>query len=295
MLAAQPVGGRTVRYGAIALCLGLLSTGCDKLKGALGKGGDAGAPASSSGGGSILSFLGTDFEGEITANVTTKTKAQRDVPSQIVFGIHKPKYRIDTSGGAPSDNPQRVSGGSFIIDPPAKKGWLLVPAQKMAMVVDFEKMKTMPKGQIPGMPNAPKGTPSAPPTQPPKIEKTGKKDVVAGYACDVWNILSEGKKVEACVAEGITWIDLTDLGMSSPELAVAAIATEANRFPLRVISFDAKGAEEARMETTKIEKKKLDDARFVVPPDYRVIDVAQMMGGLGGLPGGPGFAPPKTR
>jgi hypothetical protein len=165
----------------------------------------------------------------------------------------------------------------------------------MAMVVDFEKMKSMPKGQIPGMPNAPRGTPTTAPSQPPKIDKTGKKDVVAGYSCEIWNITSEGKKMEACVAEGLTWIDLTDLGVSSPELAVGAVATEANRFPMRVISFDAKGAEETRMEVTKVDKKKLDDARFVVPPDYRVVDMAQMMGGFGSIPGGPSFTPPKVR
>ena len=81
--------------------------------------------------------------------------------------------------------------------------------------------------------------------------------------------------------------------MASPTLGLAAVATEANRFPLRVVSYDAKGAEEMRMEVVKVEKKKLDDTRFVVPADYRVVDMTQMMNGLGNLPAIPPHAPPK--
>jgi hypothetical protein len=289
------------------LALSTLS-GCDKLKSALGKGnadgGTVSAGAGATSGGGVLSFLGTDFEGEIAATVTTKTKtgaAQKaSGPMQVVFGIKKPKYRIDVSGGAVSENPQFAQGGSIIIDPAQKKGWLLVPPQKMAMVIDFDKAKAM-KGQIPGLPGAPKGaTPTAPPipSTPPKIEKTGKKDVVAGYSCEIWNITHEGKRAEICVAEGITWVDLSDLGMGNPELAIAAVAGDANRFPLRLVSYDAAGAEETRMQATKIDKKSLDDARFIVPPDYRVVDMAAMMSGLGNLgnlPKGPPHPVPAPR
>ena len=70
--------------------------------------------------------------------------------------------------------------------------------------------------------------PTTAPSTPPKIEKTGKKETIAGYACDVWNITSEGKRSEVCMAEGLSWIDMSDLGMGSPEIAVAvaAIASE---------------------------------------------------------------------
>jgi hypothetical protein len=280
----MPANGRLAPAAAVLLILASSSLGCDKLKGALGKGDDAGS--SSSKGGGLLSFLGTDFEGEISANITSK-KPGAAPPSQVVFGIKKPKYRVDMSGGAAPTNTPGGAQGALLLDPPAKKGWILNPAQKMAIAVDFEKMKSMPKMNLPGMPNAPRGMPTNAPSTPPKIEKTNAKDTVAGYTCEIWNITSEGKRAEACVAEGITWVDLTDLGWSSPELTVAAVASEANRFPLRVISFDAKGVEEMRMEATKVDKKKLDDTKFVVPADYRVVDMAAMMGGLGGaFPGG---------
>lgn len=274
------------------LALGALSTSCDKLKAAVGKSDDAGAAAPAPGAGGLLSFLGSDFEGEITSTITTKGKAPVDGPSQIVMGIKKPRYRVDLVG-TPSKNPALAQGGAILLDPPAKKGFILVPPQKMAMLIDLEKVKNLPKGPIPGLPNVPKGAPSA----PPKIDKTGKKDVVAGYSCDVWNVIADGKRTEVCVAEGITWVDLGDLGWSSPELTLAAVASEANRFPLRAVTFDAAGAEETRMEATKVDKKKLDDARFVVPPDYRVVDMAAMMGGLGDLPTLPGTpnVSPKAR
>ncbi|MBX3262756.1 MAG: DUF4412 domain-containing protein [Labilithrix sp.] len=286
------MSSRHARHAALlvgCLALGVLSSGCDKLKAAIGKSDDAGAATSPPGSGGLLSFLGSDFEGEITSTITTKGRPPTDGPAQIVMGIKKPRYRVDLAGG-PSKNPTLAQGGAILLDPPEKKGWILVPPQKMAMLIDLEKTKSLPKGQLPGLP---KGTPSA----PPKIDKTGKKDVVAGYSCDVWNVVADGRRTEVCVAEGITWVDLGDLGWTSPELTLAAVATEANRFPLRAVTFDASGAEETRMEATKVDRKKLDDARFVVPPDYRVVDMAAMMGGLGGLPALPGTpnVAPKAR
>lgn len=254
--------------------------GCSKIK-ALG-GGDGDAAASGSGGGALSNLFGTDFEGEITMLMTSKKQGtKKNGPQQIVFGIKKPKYRLDTSGQS-LDDP--MNGGSMIIDLPTKKGYMLIHPKKMAMVIDFEKLKNMPKGQtIPGMPPSPKGAPGVP-SQPPTIEKTGKKDVVAGYSCEIWNITSDGKKSQLCAAEGITWIDIGELGVDSPEITLAAIASEANRFPLRVITYDPKGAEEFRMEATKVDKKKLDDGRFQVPADYKVVDMAAMMGTIPGVP-----------
>jgi hypothetical protein len=206
--------------------------------------------------------------------MTGKAKPQSAGPERIVFGMKKPKYRLDIAARTPDE------AGSVLFDLATKKGHMLMHSKKLALVLDFEKMKTMPKN-IPGMPNAPTA-----PSQPPKIEKTGKNDVVAGYSCEIWNVTSEGKKAEICAAEGITWLDVGDLGLTSPELTVAAVTTEANRFPLRVVSYDAYGKEELRMEATKVEKKKLDDARFVVPPDYKVMEMPALMGGFMGMPSG---------
>lgn len=234
----------------ILLVLVLASFGCDKLKAVAG--GDEG-------GTSIVGDLfKPDFEGEITMKMTPANP--KAGPQQtIVFGIKKPKYRMDMS---PTQGPQ----GSVILDLPTKKGWLLMHPKKMAMELDLEKMKN--GGGFPGLPGTPKGVPTAAPKTPPTVEKTGKKETIAGYGCEVWIVTSEGKKGEACVADGLSWIDMSDVGMGSPEIAVAAIASEGNRFPLRVISYDAKGAEELRMEAQKVEKKTLPPASFEPPADY---------------------------
>lgn len=263
---------------------------CDKLKGK-SEGG-----SSSSGGGGILSFLSGDFEGEITMNAKNR---QKGGPSQLVFGVKKPKFRIDASGGQISDDPMMAQGASLILDPPNKKGWALMPAQKKAMLLDFDKMKG--KGSPFGSSGG--GSLGGGTKNDAKIEKTGKKEVIAGYECEIWKITqSDGRKAEICGAEGITWIDLGDMGWSSPEIAVAATLSGANRFPLRIVSFDAKGTEEVRLEATKVEKKKLPDEQFVVPPDYQVMDLSALMQGLPKMPQGggmpnlpPGFVPPKPQ
>ncbi len=266
---------RSTTHAAVLIACVALG-GCDKLKGAVGKGDDAGAKPSLFGEG-VLSF-GNDFEGEITATV-----AKQNDTHPIVFAMKKPRYRVDFTGTSP--NPAFGPSGSFLVDPSAKKGWILVPPQKMAMVVDFEQAKA--KGGLPGIPGAPKGMPTSAPKEPPKLEKTGREATIAGYHCEVY-VVKEGAtvKAEVCLADGLTWIDLTDLGAGSPELALAAVATGANRFPLEVKMRDGSGVV---MTVTKVDKKKLDDARFTVPPDYRIVDMAAMMGGLlgpKGLPGG---------
>ena len=283
------------RRVAAALALSLLPTlACDKL--GLGKkdGGDEGGSAASGEG--VLSFLGGAFEGEITMLVTPKAKAS---PATMVFGIKSPKARLEIANQAVADNPLLAQGGAVLIDPPAKKAFVLIPARKQAMVIDFEKMKAQRSVRLPGQPGG-----GAVLTEPPKVEKTGKKEVIAGYTCEDWKVTSKSSRADMCVAEGIKWIDLSDLGMTSPEVALAAAASDLNHFPLRVVAYDDRNVETSRMEATKIEKKKLDDTRFAVPPDYQVVDLNAMLGALpglgavgttgGGRPGlPPGFVLPK--
>lgn len=292
---------RIALTAALAVSLGAVA--CDKIPGLSKKDADGGG-AAAGGKKGILSFLGGTFEGEITMSVSGAS-AGTSAPKQMVFGIKSPKVRLDTTGGPAG--PAGGEGAAFIIDPPAKKGYMLIAAQKKAMVIDFDKAK---QGAA-GLPGGKGGAVPAPPSEPPKIEKTGKTDVVAGYECEEWKITSKTSRVDMCVAEGIRWLDLGDLGMSSPEVSLAAAATNADRFPLRVIGYDAKGAQTSRMEATKIEKKTLDASRFTVPADYQIIDMAALMGGLGaigqppgvpGAPGGkvppglpPGFTPPKPK
>ena len=274
----------------------LATSGCDKL--GLGKKDADGGTVTTGGGFGGLSFLGGGtFEGEITMNLSGHGKSG---PHTMVFGIKSPKFRVDTTGNVAPDNPVLAQGAGFIVDPPAKKAYMLMPAQKKAVVFDFEKMKALRGARGPAGGPASTGAPA----DPPKIEKTGKKEVIAGYECEDWKVTSKTSHADMCVAEGIKWIDLGDLGLASPEAALAVAASDLNHFPLKVITYDEKNVEQNRMEATKIDKKKLDDARFVVPPDFQIIDMSAMLGGLQGGAGGrpgvppglpPGFVPPQPK
>lgn len=244
-------------------------TACDKLKGGSGEGG---API-------LGDLFGSDFEGEITSRITnTATPGKQQM---VTFGIKRPKYRMDVTD-ATTPAPQM---GSVIVDVPTKQGWMLVHPQKLAMPLDLTKPIAAP--QMPGMPGVPKNAPAAPST-PPKIDKTGKKDTVAGYACEIWNITSDGKTSEVCMAENLTWIDMGDVAFQGgSDVALTAAATGGNHFPLRVITHDAAGKEQMRMEAQKVEKKKLDDSRFVPPPDYKEFKPGQIPGLPPNLPSKP--------
>jgi hypothetical protein len=259
--------------------------GCDKI--GLGRKDADGGTTTTSGG--VLAFLDSSFEGDIAMTV----KKPSETPKSFTIELKSPKLRVE----APAEiaNGQAVS---VILDPPAKRATLLNHAKKQAMVIDLDKAKT---AHLPGFGGAPTpGAPATPsaPAEKPNIEKTGKKDSVAGYACDIWKITpKDGTHAEACLAEGIKWIDLGDLGIHSPEMAAAAALTDLNHFPLRLVSFDTKNIETSRMEATKIDKKKLDDATFTVPPGYQVVDIGALLQGLGapgaGASGRPPFPPPR--
>lgn len=275
-----------------AVCAG--AWGCNKIPGLAAKG-DAASTAPLAGGG-VLSFLDTSFEGEIAMTLTGKTMGARGgTPMTLTFGIKSPKVRVDIAGS--QENPMLAQSGGFIIDPPAKKGFLLMPTQKKAMVIDFEKVKAQ-RTNLPNFPGRPRGEGTAALSEPPKIEKTGKKEVVSGYACETWKVTSKASHADMCVAEGIKWIDVTDLGLSSPDLALAAAALDLNHFPLRAVVYDDKNVEAMRMEATKIEKRKLEEAAFRVPADYQLIDMNEMLRNIqafGAKDKGPAALPHKVR
>ena len=299
--------GRRIRFTSFAAlgtfgALVFATSACDKL--GLGKkDGDGGTTASGSGGG-LLAIFDKSFEGEVTMLASGKD-AGKGGPKTLVFGLKTPKVRVDANSDLAPTNPMFAQGVAFIVDPPAKKAYALIAAKKQAVVIDLDKAKTMKLPTMPG--SAGPSGPSAPsvPSEPPKIEKTGQKDTVAGYQCEIWKITNKnGSRAEACLAEGIKWIDLTDLGVQSPEIAAAAALSDMNHFPLRLVSWDPKNVEEARLEAQKIDKKKLDDTRFGVPADYQVIDISQLFGSILGAPSGrpgmppglpPGFVPPSKR
>jgi hypothetical protein len=118
-------------------------------------------------------------------------------------------------------------------------------------------------------------------------------DTVAGYRCEYWDITSDHKTGTVCMgSDGPSWFSIPVGGLPATSAWMAEVL-DGKHFPLRFIGYAQDGAtEQSRAEITKLEKKPVPDTTFQVPPGYRVIDVAQMMGGLGAIPGMPSGMPP---
>ncbi len=241
-----------------------------------------------------------NFEGEIgfmakeakadskTVNVLLEVKGDKvraDVPADLA--AQNPLGR-----GAP---PGKVYG---ILNGGEKKAFVVMEAQKQAIVFDLnkfaEKIKSSPPSLGGGAPGAPGGK------EPPKVTKTGKTEKVAGFECENWEIANaDGAKATACVGnEGASWFSLPLTGIPTAHAWMAELL-DGKHFPLRLVVFNKAGAEEGRIEITKIEKKTVDAAKFEVPAGFQTMDLEQMMsqmmsgmGGMGMPPGAMGSARP---
>jgi hypothetical protein len=278
-----------VRKFALAAPLSVLLVlvGCSRLRGDSSDGGE-------SSGGGLLSFLsGGPFEGEIALQIQDKKSGKP--PQTLVYEVKQPKMRLDVPPDAVASagpgSPVKGKSVWMLVDPPQKKMWAVTDDEKKAIVFDLGKMADDMKKMHPGSSGAPSTPGSSGGKPPPKIEKTGKTDKICGYKCDIWTITEDTKKTEICAAEGIQWFDLRSMGgTSDPRTIALATLTDMNHFPLRVVATEG-GAETERMEATRCEKKKMDDTRFQVPPGYQIIDLAQMLQGLGAFPSGSGRPP----
>ncbi|MBS0170634.1 MAG: DUF4412 domain-containing protein [Nitrospira sp.] len=128
---------------------------------------------------------------------------------------------------------------------------------------------------------------TAAPSSPPQsfddvvISRTGKRETVAGYPCDVYHVKdrSDGSTGEFCIAKEVGNTAL--LGMMTAQAGGASLWPGWMRemfkdggFPVKGVDRDAQGKEEARWEAVKIEPRPLADRLFVPPADYQKQDLA---------------------
>ncbi len=283
--------------------------GCGKIQSMLGQG-DAG----SSGGGGLLGGLGggddelsflSGFEGQIDLSVRGKIAAKATQPGQpeamnLSLLVKDKKFRMDLPNApGPTGVPMKGYG---VLDGTQQKAFVVTDTpEKMAIVFDLNRTGEQLKGLSADRPSA-QGA-KATPKPPPKVTKTGRKDKVAGYTCEDWEIASEdGSKVALCVAgRGFSWLKIPMLGAPA-EYAWMGELLDGSHVPLRAIMFEKDGREGGRVEVTKIEKKTVPPNAFEIPPGYPQMTLeqmlAKMMSGLGAgggrLPPGafPGGAPP---
>ena len=89
--------------------------------------------------------------------------------------------------------------------------FVVLDAKKQAIAIDFDQVGSHMKAFNRG----PHGGHDSPPADPPKVVKTGKKETIAGYACEDWDILNADKtKLTTCVAEkGVSFFHLPLTGL----------------------------------------------------------------------------------
>ena len=182
--------------------------------------------------------FGSNFQGEITMTTT-----HRNGPATtMVVKAKGDKLRVEM----PAPNGQMTSA---IYLPQENKMTLLLEAQKMAMDMDF------------GAPGAPQPNTNA---QTSATGKTGKKELVAGIACEDWVVNDpSGTRTETCIADGPPSLDLEALRHGK--------RTDSNQkktFPMRSVEYGKDGAELSRSEVTAVTREKLDDSVFEVPAGY---------------------------
>jgi hypothetical protein len=119
-------------------------------------------------------------------------------------------------------------------------------------------------------------------------------DKVAGLTCEQ-EVAEESRKMQRSVADqGASWFHFPITGIPT-EHAWALELMDGKHFPLRMIGYDKKtGAEEARVELTKFEKRPVAAAIFDMPAGYKVVDIGALFGRLAAAPGAAGagaFAP----
>jgi hypothetical protein len=185
------------------------------------------------------------FEGEILVNV--KDEASQKLPASITYDVKGNKVRC-----VPAAAPVRALG-----DLDAQRVYAIDDAQKAYDAIDAKPV-------------------AAKSVTPPKIQKTGKMEKVAGLDCEDWSIDEGTEKVDVCASKGIAYVDLAaDAKAGSAETPWAAALTSEKAFPLRVVVHDKSGKEEYRAEASKADRRKLDDALFALPTGYKTADLAK--------------------
>ena len=124
----------------------------------------------------------------------------------------------------------------------------------------------------------------------PEFTKTGKSEKILGYDCDQYIVKEENRETEVWAAKGLGTFMRPRMGgpmgggrggMGGGGQMPSAWEQEIRAkgfFPLRTVTKNADGKEEARMEVTKIEKKVLDASLFKAPEGWQKMDMP-MMGG----------------
>jgi hypothetical protein len=219
-----------------------------------------------------LKFKGKASPTPVTANLLVKNDLVRfDLPPDLLS----------------SPEAQRFIGGGkvyTVLKATEKQVTVIMDAKRQAVVFNLDGLGDRVKAmRPPTAPPAGGGAPDMPSADPPKVTKTGKRDTVAGFSCEEWDIKNADKsRARMCVADkGASFFQLPITGIPA-EHAWALELVDGKHFPVRAVAFDKDGSESGRIEVTKLDKHAVDASQFEVPAGYKTMTFDEMLQGMGG-------------
>lgn len=181
------------------------------------------------------------FEGKIELLTTEGRKS-----FTTTFYFKADKMRVETS--------EAGEAGAMIMDMTAKQMMILMPSEKMYMVINAGG----------AMENV--AADSAPPV------KTGRVETILGYECHEYTVTGKKSVTEYWAAKGLgVFRAMTRGGPGGPPAGMSAWEAEAMReglFPLRTIERTANGKVRSTMEATAIDTGSQPAALFAAPADF---------------------------
>lgn len=198
-----------------------------------------------------LAAQSAPFEGVVSMNLGDGQNT-----ASMQYQIRNGKVRMEPTG---TGTGAAGMGFAMIFDPAAQKMLVLMPMQHMYMERDLS--ATIAAAQKES-------------GKDPKITRTGKTEVVAGYTCEhVTVTLEDGNSIDSCVTADLgPYISMPAGGMARRGSAWER-GLDNKTFPLKV---QQNG--KTIMEVTKVEKKSLDPSLFTPPQGFQKIDMPNFPG-----------------
>ena len=200
-----------------------------------------------------------DFEGVIHMKITASGR----VTDMNIYAKGQ-RSRIEPSQ-------QGVVSPFIIVDNSTKKHYTLMPDRKMYIETTTEAATNaaQPMMEQEGV----------------EVVKTGRTGKVAGQPCEIYLAKKKtGEMTEMCAIKGVgDYMSLMGMGASDPGQRSQGPPSwmkdlsKQGLFPARITARKSDGSEFTRIETTKIEKRTLDDTLFAIPSDYTKYDMEAMM------------------
>jgi hypothetical protein len=215
------------------------------------------------------------FEGDIALSLVDASH-----PAPEVMSLQLKANKIRFNAGAKGQGGQAASGILLLKE---KKMITVIDAQKKYMEID---LGGFGPGAAHGFPPAGAASGASAAT-PPKIEKTGHHETIAGHDCEDWNLVdANNHKALMCMASDVGAFDFGGMEGASflPDFVKRGLFGD-SAFPLKLVDYDSAGKEKTHVEVTHIERKPEDDALFAPPAGYTKLDLGNLgaaMGGFGG-------------